>query len=219
MLGRAYRHFRLEYRKSRLARQLARESGYVFTSDYVSRHIPDWQALFEDYRGQPDVRILEIGSYEGRSAIWFLENVLTHPTASLVCVDFFNPFFFSMRFDHNIRVSGRSNQVTKLKGHADAIVYTLPLNYFDIIYIDGSHDAADVLMDAMLCWRRVKLGGIILFDDYLWAPETPPTERPQMAIDFFLESFEGRYEILWKQYQVAIRTQTRQSLQFFRGPS
>ena len=42
------------------------------------------------------------------------------------------------------RVSGRSNQVTKLKGHADAIVCTLPLDHFDIIYIDGSHDAADV---------------------------------------------------------------------------
>jgi predicted O-methyltransferase YrrM len=205
MLGRAYLYCRREYRKRRLARQLARESGYAFTSDYVSEHIPCWRDLFEEYRGQPDVRILEIGSYEGRSAVWFLENVLTHPTASLVCVDFFNPFNFSMRFDHNIRVSGRSNQVTKLKGHADAIVYTMPLDHFDIIYIDGSHDAADVLMDAMLSWRRVKLGGIILFDDYLWAPETPPTERPQMAIDFFLESFEGRYEILWKQYQVAIR--------------
>lgn len=60
-------------------------------------------------------------------------------------------------------------------------------------------------MDAMLSWRSVKPGGIILIDDYLWAPETPPTERPQMAIDFFLESFEGRFEILWKQYQVAIR--------------
>lgn len=82
MLGRAYRHFRLEYRKRRLARQLARESGYAFTSDYVSEHIPRWRDLFEEYRGQPDVRMLEIGSYEGRSAVWFLENVLTHPTAS-----------------------------------------------------------------------------------------------------------------------------------------
>jgi hypothetical protein len=60
-------------------------------------------------------------------------------------------------------------------------------------------------MDAMLSWHRIKPGGIMLFDDYLWAPGTPATERPQMAIDLFLQSFAGRYEILLKSYQIAIR--------------
>ncbi|MGH9540037.1 MAG: class I SAM-dependent methyltransferase [Terriglobales bacterium] len=205
MLGRAFHYSQREFRKWRLARQLARESGYSFTSDYVSQNESHWTLLLKEYRGRPEVRLLEIGSYEGRSAIWFLDNILTHPTASIVCVDFFTAWRLDMRFDHNIRLSGRSGQVTKLKGHSDAILCTLPLDHFDIIYIDGSHQAADVLMDAVLAWHRTKPGGIIIFDDYLWAPGTPPADRPQMAIDFFLELFQGRYQLLWKQYQVAIR--------------
>lgn len=189
----------------RLARQLARDAGYVFTTDYASQNTSNWARIFEEYRARPGVRMLEIGSYEGRSAIWFLENILTDASASIVCLDFFSSAPLSMRFDHNIRLSGQGGKVTKLKGHSAAVLPTLPLDHFDIIYVDGSHQAVDVLMDAMLSWYRIKPGGIILFDDYLWAPGTPVTERPQLAIDLFLQSFDGRYELLLKSYQIAIR--------------
>lgn len=43
---------------------------------------------------------------------------------------------------------------------------SLPLNNYDILYVDGSHLAADVLTDAILGWGLVKVGGIIIFDDY-----------------------------------------------------
>jgi hypothetical protein len=33
---------------------------------------------------------------------------------------------------------------------------------------DGSHRARDVLEDAVLSWPLLKVGGIMLFDDYLW---------------------------------------------------
>jgi hypothetical protein len=39
----------------------------------------------------------------------------------------------------------------------------------------------------------------------LWDLEKAPRDRPQMAIDLFLESFEGQYELLLRGYQVAIR--------------
>ena len=207
MFGKAFQSSKRKLETWRLARQLTGQSGYAFTSDYISENTSNWARLFEGYRGQQDIRMLEIGSYEGRSTVWFLENILTHPSARMVCVDVFY-LFRSMRFDHNIRVSGQAHRVTKLKGRSDAILSALPLDPFDIIYIDGSHQAADVLMDAMLSWDRVKPEGIMLFDDYLWAPGTPPAERPQMAIDLFLESFQGRYELLLKSYQVAIRKLT-----------
>ena len=194
--------------KWRLARKLALEQGYAFTSDYTSYNTSNWTRVFEEYRARPGVRMLEIGSYEGRSAVWFLENILTDPSASIVCLDFFTSVPLYMRFDHNIRISGQGERVTRLKGHSAAVVSTLPLDHFDIIYVDGSHRAADVLMDAILSWYRIKPGGILLFDDYLWAPGTPAIERPQMAIDLFLELFHGRYELLLKSYQVAIRKLT-----------
>ncbi len=211
MLGRAYRYSRRRFQKWRIERELARQSGYSFTSDYVSKNLAHWTRLLEDYRGRPGVQMLEIGSYEGRSAVWFLENILTHPTAGIVCIDFFTRLPLSLRFDHNIRCSGAAGKVTKIKGHSDAILSTLPLAHFDIIYIDGSHQAAPVLLDAMLSWYRLKPGGIMILDDYLWDLEESASDRPQMAIDLFLKSFEGRYDLLLKDYQVAVRKLVNQS--------
>jgi predicted O-methyltransferase YrrM len=211
MLGRAYRYSRRKFQTWRVTRTLAHERGYSYTSDYISDNLENWTRLLEEYRGRPGVRMLEIGSYEGRSAVWFLENILTHPTAGIVCIDFFTRLSLSMRFDHNIRHSGAAGKVTKRKGHSDTILSTLPLNHFDIIYVDGSHEAAPVLMDAMLCWYRLKPGGVMIFDDYLWEPEEAPSHRPQMAIDLFLKAFEGSYDLLLKDYQVAIRKHASQT--------
>lgn len=148
--------------------------------------------------------MLEIGSYEGGSAIWFLDNVLTAPDATLTCVDPFLDASYELRFDHNIRRSGEQGKVTKLKGFSEAVLPELPHESFDLIYVDGSHRAVNVLMDAVLAWRTLKPGGTMIFDDYRWMPENPPHLRPQMAIDLFLETFEGEYELLLKDYQVAV---------------
>ena len=45
-----------------------------------------------------------------------------------------------------------------------AIIYSMIQNkpVYDFIYIDGSHDAADVLLDAALSFKLVKSGGLIL---------------------------------------------------------
>jgi len=60
-----------------------------FSVDWHSHNIPHWRRILERYRGQPKVRALEIGSFEGRSTIWLLENILTHETAHIDCIDTF----------------------------------------------------------------------------------------------------------------------------------
>jgi hypothetical protein len=62
---------------------------YRFTTDWVSRNEHLWTAILQELRGRADIHALEIGSFEGRSALWFLENILTHPAASITCVDIF----------------------------------------------------------------------------------------------------------------------------------
>jgi len=202
VLFRALRFSKLEIQKRSLIRKLARESGCSFTNDYVSKHETNWNRLLQEYRGRPDVRMLEVGSYEGRSAVWFLQNILTHPTSSIVCVDLFTCLPLNLRFDHNSRASGLSDKIIKMKGRSEAILATLPLDHFDIIYIDGSHQATHVLMDAMLSWYTLKPGGIMIFDDYLWNLEE---DRPQVAIDLFLKSFAGNYDLLLRDFQIALR--------------
>ena len=63
-------------------------------------------------------------------------------------------------------------------------------NYFDFIYIDGSHQAPDVLADAVLGFKLLRVGGLIVFDDYLWSETMPygkdPLRCPKPAIDAFV---------------------------------
>lgn len=39
---------------------------------------------------------------------------------------------------------------------------------FDFAYIDASHTRSDTLLDAMLMWRLMATGAVVVFDDYQW---------------------------------------------------
>ena len=95
-----------------------------------------------------------------------------------------------------------------MQGRSEDILPGLVPSSMDIVYVDGSHRACDVLMDGVLAWRLLKPGGVMIFDDYLWEPDFLPSRRPQMAIDLFLEMFVDQYTLLGKHYQVAIRKQS-----------
>jgi predicted O-methyltransferase YrrM len=193
--------------EQRLPKYAFKSSEYSFTQDYMSGNVPIWTQHLSEIRGKENIHLLEVGSFEGRSAIWFLQNVLTHPSSTVTCVDLFRvphaPFCMrEIRFDHNIAASGFSSRVTKVKARSQEVLKLLREDSYNIIYIDGSHRAADVQSDASLSWPLLKRNGIIIFDDYLWHLEWPVEERPQMGIDNFLSSVGSQLEILHKGWQV-----------------
>ena len=53
----------------------------VFTVDWFTGYIPAWKNVFAATKVPEN--ILEIGSFEGRSTCWLLENTQAHVT----CVD------------------------------------------------------------------------------------------------------------------------------------
>ena len=71
---------------------------------------------------------------------------------------------------------------------------------FDFISVDASHQAADVLGDAVLAFQLLKRGGVIAFDDYIWSPMRPGTENPlflpKAAIDAFTTIYSQKLRIL-----------------------
>jgi predicted O-methyltransferase YrrM len=189
---------------------------FQFTADWFGGNILNWQSWLGPLAGKPGVSFLEIGSYEGRSAIWLLGNVLTHETASIDCLDPFVPVAvpwlspgqnadYESRFDHNIRAAGCQHKVRKLKACSQEALRQLPLNHYDAIYVDGSHAAPDVLEDAVLAFRLLKSGGLLIFDDYEWNAFPDPWLVPRMSIDFFLHIYQQQYDLLHKGYQVAIK--------------
>ena len=148
-------------------------------------------------------RILEIGSFEGYSACWFLEMI---PNATVECVDPFNAEYalrgelhedYEERFDENTKeYDGRIKKIKSLS--TDFFRKTQEVNCYDIIYIDGDHYGDQVLEDAVNAYPLLKRDGILIFDDYLCSPDKPPSERPQVAIDSFLACYEKHLEIILK---------------------
>ena len=190
------------------------EEGRTFHSDWAAASFFQWSELLHPLRDRP-VRILEIGSWEGRSALFFL-NFL--PRSTIVCIDPFagsaehqtDPYWIDLarkseqQFDANL--AEYENRVEKIVGSSADILPRLGTagRRFDFSYIDGSHMAADVYRDGVLCWSLLERGGIALFDDYEWSMMDNEEERPKLGIDMFLMAHTGQYRELHRAYQLAI---------------
>lgn len=199
----------------------------VFTSDWFSRHIPNFERHLISFKGKDDLHFLEIGSYEGRSACWLLDNILTGKNNFMFCCDTFEGsseheemgIEYSGLFEsfmQNVKEYG--NKVVVLKGPSYEMLFKLPQNYYDFIYIDGSHEAQNVLEDAVISFRLLKKDGILAFDDYNWSFWTnrysePDKEidkelyirEPKIAINAFLKIYQNQYKLLQLEDQVWIK--------------
>ncbi len=175
-----------------------------FTADWTTSRT-DLQTHFGALAGRPGLRYLEIGVFEGRTLLWMFDHVLTDPGCRAVAVDPFDRPT-KERFIRNLLCTGRSEQVELLAEPSARALRTLPVESFDAIYVDGSHETPDVLTDAVLAWGLLKPGGLMAFDDYRYlADKAPPLRRPQMAIDMFLHVFQDTLDVLARDYQVVVR--------------
>jgi predicted O-methyltransferase YrrM len=196
------------------------DEPFRFTHDYFTQNIEQWNKDLARFVAQPNLAFLEVGSFEGRSACWLLQKILTQESSRLTCIDLFeqgrsqgafdttgldsNRMSTEDRFDYNIQQTGASERVEKLRGNSHELLRSLPDSHYDFIYIDGSHIAKDVLEDAVLAWRLLKTRGVVTFDDYEWRDEPDPLRCPKIAIDAFLRVYEGHYRVVHKGYQVTL---------------
>lgn len=174
-----------------------------YTVDWVSHHVSDWDKHLSHLREVPAIG-LEIGCYEGRSVEWFCKNILTHEKARLICVD---PFRDKAKYALFLKNAIENDLLHKLdirRQPSDQLL--IPVNTLDFARVDGWHEAATVMIDAMLCWRSLKSGGILIFDDYEWPGDNKvPYLPPKPAIDSFLHLFDGKYKLLEKNWQVVVK--------------
>jgi hypothetical protein len=59
------------------------------------------------------------------------------------------------------------------------------------------------MADMVLSWDLLKLGGIMIIHDYDWP--SPALERPAIAVDAFLDSYQPSLELLAKDSRVIVR--------------
>lgn len=154
--------------------------------------------------------ILEIGSYEGQSSIFFADNLLNHSDSSLTCVD---PFMSlptndhgellqdnqEERFDYNISVCKNSEKITVKKVISDEF-FKENTKKFDFIYIDGSHESDQIIKDMINAFNVLEIGGIMWMDDYGF-----DNGRVKKVMNVFLEMYTDKCAVIHGGYQLAIR--------------
>ena len=176
-----------------------------------------WDSLIPQVKPS---KVLEIGSYEGESTCYIINFLEDKKNAELHCIDTWDGAIeqknrevdmleVERRFDHNTNLalskSKNSINFNKLKGKSDIILSKLLIekkeNYFDFVYVDGSHQATDVLFDAVMAFKLVRVGGVIAFDDYIWFERNLPQGKdlnrcPKPAIDAFINIYYNKVNII-----------------------
>ena len=176
---------------------------YDFGADWFWPSVDIWKRNLADFKGKPNLNYLEIGPFEGRSFYWMMDNILTHPSSKATAIDVFetstSQYYitdFEKRFRKNAKISGRNKDITIIKGYSQVELRPLPLKSFDVIYIDGSHAAEDVMADVVLSWGLLKVGGMMIFDDFRWHEDWPFFLRPAFSINAFLSAYDKEIEVV-----------------------
>ncbi|KAM0795855.1 hypothetical protein BDR22DRAFT_893831 [Usnea florida] len=93
------------------------------------------------------------------------------------------------RFRSNISKCENADKLLVMKASSDEALQALRQQSakFDLIYIDASHVAVDVLHDAVVCWRMLNLHGKIVFDDFTWRMYNEDCYNPRIAIMSFIQ--------------------------------
>jgi predicted O-methyltransferase YrrM len=195
-------------------------SDYEFTKDWFYWAPEMWTQFIPFLPARKS--FLEIGSFEGRSAVWAAEHML-EDDGKIVCIDTWkggeehtpeDMASTESRFDRNVALLHEKfpdRRIAKFKGTSYNLLATLAYGEaweFDFIYIDGSHIAKDVLTDACMAWQLLKDGGIMVFDDYLWAGDNNMRDvlhRPKIAVDMFVNLFAEEITFVSIGYQMAIK--------------
>jgi len=191
--------------------------SYQFTFDWFTHNANNFLAVKNILPARK--QILEIGSFEGRSTVWLAKNMLDDG-GTISCIDTWaggeehkvlgmNMSIVEARFDHNIAVLKEEHPNTtvyKIKGRsANELANLAKWSKFDLIYVDGGHEARDCLSDAVMAWELLENGGVMILDDYGWQDRPVGPLHPKPAIDAFINFYYKERKVLFMNYQVALQ--------------
>tara|TARA_Y100001958_G_C21181815_1_gene511535 strand:- start:584 stop:1291 length:708 start_codon:yes stop_codon:yes gene_type:complete len=145
-----------------------------------------------------NLNYLEIGSYEGNSAMFVSRNFTNfkvycvdnwHSTEEYGGQDFTK---VEKNFDFNVR---EFSNIIKIKNNSDDF-FLKNKTFFDVIYVDGYHKDYQVLKDCKNSWHFLKKGGLLICDDYIWSFYKNVKENPCYSINKFLNEVFKEIKIL-----------------------
>jgi predicted O-methyltransferase YrrM len=152
-----------------------------------------WIDKLDKYRHNVK-EILEIGSCEGQSTIFWLN---FFPFSEITCIDHFQVYFTEGTFDKNTAEFG--DKVHKIRQDSlEALPELVKTGRkFDFIYIDASHGTYETAIESAESWAMLNKGGIIIWDDYEFGVSNMSAPVKQ-AVDPFIKSHEGELDIFFE---------------------
>lgn len=154
----------------------------------------------DEYKDKP-INYLEIGCFYGANVLSVANSYGLHQDSKIYCIDPWidydeyeeyiteQPKIYET-FIKNINNAGISDKVIIKRGFSHVETPKLIDNFFDIIYVDANHEPDYALEDAVLSFRKLKKGGIMIFDDYGYGGP----DYTKVGIDGFLNIYKKRIE-------------------------
>ena len=179
-----------KYYKSLLNNLNISSDFFVTNVYYFFKHIKDYKNFY----------YLEIGSYEGCSAIYIANRF---SRSKIFCVDIWErvkeEYSEGINFDDiekNFDMNSKNYlNISKIKKYSDEFFLSNNLT-FDIIYVDGHHLAEQVYKDAINSWNVLNKKGLLIFDDYIWKNYEDVVKNPCYAINKFLQERSNNLDIV-----------------------
>jgi predicted O-methyltransferase YrrM len=171
-------------------------SKKIISNDYFSANAFYFYDLL--IKLPKNFKYLEIGSYEGNSALYVSTNF---PESNVTCVDLWEGVeqyegkdfsIIEKNFDFNLK---GLNNINKIKSTSDNFFIKNKI-IFDFIYIDGNHKFDYVFRDCENAWRFLNKGGFLVCDDYIWNYYEELLDNPCYTINSFIKKKNEEIKVL-----------------------
>jgi len=187
-----------------LNKNLKRDKGHLngYTGRFYNKHADKHWSPYIPMSNGP-INYLEIGVADGGNAIIISKSYAKNPDSRIYCVDPWMdydeyPEYKGQQelgyntFLRNINSLADSSKFIIKRGFSDNIVPTFDNDFFDIIFVDGNHETEFVYRDGVMALQKVKVGGYIVFDDYLlgW-------KQTMAGIDKFIADYQASLDVVF----------------------
>lgn len=168
-------------------------------------------------RRRKPVYLLQIGVYEGMDLVWQMQHIISnHPDSRALGVDpWLSPKMdrrgksmdeVELRARHNLTPyreqielrRGLSQEILPqiIKTPTQVLGALLPPGFWDLIVVDGDHNAAAVEQDAKNAVELAKVGGWIVFDDV--RNRVRKKNHVKQGVEKFLQEQGDRVKLVWQ---------------------
>ena len=168
------------------------------SKDYFSINVYYWNLILGKYF--KEFSYLEIGSWEGSSALYILNN---HKTKKVYCVDVWDKDknkeeLYKKNFENFLNnMEEFKHKYLYFKERSDDF-FIKNKEYFDIIYVDGTHEAFQVEKDINNSWKFLNLNGIMICDDFFYGNlySASNDDVPATSINKFIKKNGNKLKVL-----------------------